>query len=87
MIGLHRWDQPELFEVFRLDLPQQPISRHLAVFGHLTEAKTAPPEPLSDDAFEPDERPAADEQDVRRVEGNAWLSRMLIAARRRLRGD
>ncbi len=42
MIGLHRWDQPELFEVFRLDLPQQPISRHLAVFGHLTEAKFVP---------------------------------------------
>ena len=71
---------PNCFEVFWLDLPQQPISRHLAVFGHLTEPEPTPPEPLGDDVFEPDERPAADEQDVRRVEGDAWLSRMLIAA-------
>ena len=35
------WDQAERFEVFRLHLPQQPISRHLAVFRHLTE-----PEPI-----------------------------------------
>src|SRR5271166_4983021 len=76
-------DQPEGFEVFWLALPQQAISRHLAVFGHLTEAKTASPETLGDDVFEPDKCPAADEQDVRRVEGDAWLSRMLIAARRR----
>ena len=80
-------DQAERFEVFRLHLPQQPISRHLAVFGHLTEAKPAPPEPLGDDVFQPDERPAADEQDVGRVEGDAWLSRMLIAALRWHRGD
>ena len=80
-------DQPKRFEVFRLHLPQQPISRHLAVFGHLTEPEPTPPEPLGDDVFEPDERPAADEQDVRRVEGDAWLSRMLIAALRWHRGD
>ena len=44
-------DQPERFQVFRLDLPQQPISRHLAVFGHLTEPEPAPPETLGDDVF------------------------------------
>ena len=66
-------DQAERFEVFRLDLPQQPIIRHLAVFGHLTEPEPAPPEPLGDDVFQPDERPAADEQDVGRVEGDAGL--------------
>ena len=78
---------PNCFEVFRLHLPQQPISRHLAVFGHLTEPEPAPPETLGDDVFEPDERPAADEQDVGRVEGDAWLSRMLVAALRWHRGD
>ena len=67
-------DQAELFEVFRLDLPQQPISRHLAVFRHLTEPEPTPPEPLGDDVFQTHERPAADEQDVGRVEGDAWLS-------------
>jgi len=40
-------DQPKRFEVFRLHLPQQPISRHLAVFGRLTEAEAAPPETLA----------------------------------------
>ena len=80
-------DQAERFEVFRLHLPQQPISSHLAVFRHLTEAKAAPPEPFGDDLFQAHERPAADEQDVGRVEGDAWLSRMLIAALRWHRGD
>ena len=80
-------DQAELFEVFWLDLPQQPISRHLAVFGHLTEPEPTPPETIGDDLFQPHERPAADEQDVGRVEGDARLLRMLIAARRRHRGD
>ena len=73
--------KPELFEVFWLHLPQQPIIRHLAVFRHLTEPEPTPPEPLGDDVFQPDKSPAADEQDVGRVEGDAWLSRMLIAAR------
>ena len=52
-----------------LDFAKQPISHHLAVFRHLTEAEAAPPETLGDDVFEPDERPAADEQDVGRVKG------------------
>jgi len=56
------WDQPELFEVFRLHLPQQPIGSHLAVFGHLTEPEPTSPEPLGDDVLQPHERPAADEQ-------------------------
>jgi hypothetical protein len=42
MIGLRRWDQPELFEVFRLDLRQQPISRHLAVFSQPPKSKPTP---------------------------------------------
>src|SRR5271157_5460044 len=80
-------DQPKLFEVFWLYLPQQPISRHLAVFRHLTEPETISSEPLGDDVFQTHECPSADEQDVGRVEEDAWLSRMLIAARRRHRGD
>ena len=79
--------KPELFEVFWLDLPQQPISRHLAVFGHLTEPEPTSPEPFGDDLFQPDECPSADEQDVGRVEGDAGLLWMLIAALRWHRGD
>jgi len=78
----HLRDQPEGFQVFRLHLPQQPISSHLAVFRHLTEAETTPPEPLGDNVFQPNEGPAADEQDVGRVEGNARLLRMLEATLR-----
>ena len=43
----------ELFEVFRHHSPQQSITHHLAVFGHLTEPGPAPPEPLGDDLFQP----------------------------------
>ena len=78
---------PKCFEVFRLYLPQQPISSHLAVFRHLTEPEPTPPKPLGDDVFQTHERPAADEQDVGRVEGDARLRRMLVAALRRHRGD
>ncbi|MGB2611832.1 MAG: hypothetical protein WBC80_22910, partial [Isosphaeraceae bacterium] len=80
-------DQAKRFEVFWLDMAKQPISSYLAVFGHLTEPEPTSPEPLGDDLFQPHERPAADEQDVRCVEGDAWLSRMLIAALRWHRGD
>src|SRR5208283_5335225 len=80
-------DQAELFEVFRLDLPQQPITSHLAVFRHLTEPKPTPPETLGDDVFQTHECPTANKQDVGRVEGNAWLCRMLVAALRWHRGD
>ena len=80
-------NQPELFEVFWLDLPQEPITHHLAVFRHPTEAKTAPPETLGDDVFQPDECPAADEQDIGRVEGDAGLCRMLPASLGRNRDD
>ena len=79
-------DHPEGFEVFWLYLPQQPIS-HLAVFGQLLEPEPTPPETLGDDVFEPDEGPSADKQDVGRVEGDAGLHGVLIAARRRHRGD
>ncbi len=80
-------DQPECFEVFRLHLSQQPISHHLAVFGQLTEPEPTPPEPLGDNLFQTHKRPAADEQDIARVEGHAWLSRMLITALRWHPGD
>jgi len=80
-------DHAERFEVFRLHLTEQSFRTHLAVFRHLTEAEAAPPKPLGDDVVQPDECPAADEQDGRRVEGDAWLSRMLIAALRWHRGD
>ena len=80
-------NQPEPFEVFRLHLSKQPISRHLAVFRHLTEAEAAPPETHGDDLFQTYERPAADEQDVGRVEGDAGLLRVLVAAKRWHSGD
>ena len=80
-------NQPEPFEVFRLHLSKQPISRHLAVFRHLTEAEAAPPETHGDDLFQTYERSAADEQDVGRVEGDAGLLRVLVAAKRWHSGD
>ena len=83
----HLGDQPVCFQVFWLHLPEQPISRHLAVFSHLTEPKPTPPKPLGDDLLQTHERPTADEQDVGRVEGNARLHRVLVAALRRHRGD
>ncbi len=61
-------DQPELFQVFGLQLPQQPIRSYLAGFGHLPEPEPAPPETLGDDVFQPDECPTADKEDVGRVE-------------------
>jgi hypothetical protein len=60
--------------------PWQPFSIHLAIFGHLIETKAAPSEPLGDDVLQIDEGPAADEEDVRRVEGNAALLRTHEAA-------
>ena len=75
------------FEVFRHYPPEQPISSHLAVFRHLTEAESTPPETLGDDVFQPHKSPTADKKDIGRVEGDAWLHRVLVAARRRHRGD
>src|SRR5208337_2502296 len=58
-----------------------------AVFGHLTEAEPTPPQPLGDDLFKPHKSPTADEQDIARVEGDAGLHRVLVAALRWHRGD
>jgi hypothetical protein len=63
-------DQAERYQIPRRQLPQLSISRNLEIFRQLTETQTAPAEPLRDDVHQTDERPAADEQDVRRVEGS-----------------
>jgi len=75
-------DQAERFEVFRLDLPQQSISRRLAIFRHLTESETAPPETLGNDVIQTDKRPAADKKDLARVKGHARLLRNCFKNRR-----
>ena len=59
----------------------------MAVFGHLTEPEPAPPKPLGDDVFQAYECPAADERDVRRVEADARLGRVLVVAIRLHRGN
>jgi hypothetical protein len=51
------------------------------------ESETALIEPLGDDVLQIDEGPAADEEDVRRVEGNFGLHRAFEAAKRWHRGD
>ena len=46
-------------------------------FQTTTEPKPTPPETFGDNVFQTRERPAADEEDVRRVQGDAWFSRFL----------
>ena len=53
----------------------------------LAEADHLAAEPLADDVFQADERSAADEQNVRRVDLNVLLLGMLAAALRRHVGD
>jgi hypothetical protein len=61
--------QPERYHVVRLSQSQQPISRYLVIFGQLIESEAALTEPLGDDVLKTDEDPAADEENVGRVEG------------------
>jgi hypothetical protein len=63
-------DQAERYQIPRRHLPQLSISTYLVIFRQLTETQTAPAEPRGDDVLQTDERRAADEQDVRRVEGS-----------------
>src|SRR5215210_7937360 len=51
------------------------------------EADRVAADPLRDDPLEPGERAAADEEDVRRVDREELLVRVLAAALRRNRGD
>jgi hypothetical protein len=51
--------------------PWRPFSIHLANFIQLIEPETAHAEPLGDDVLKTDDGPAADREDVGRVEGNA----------------
>jgi hypothetical protein len=50
-------------------------------------SRSALPEPPADDVLEPDERAAADEEDVRRVDLDVLLLGVLAAALRRHVGD
>jgi hypothetical protein len=47
----------------------QSISRHRVIFGQLIESEAALTDSLGDDVRQTDEGPAADEEDVGRVEG------------------
>jgi hypothetical protein len=62
---------PERHQVFRLHPSKQPINSYLAIFRHLIEPETATAEPHGDDVLKTYKRPAADEEDVGRVERNA----------------
>jgi hypothetical protein len=42
-------NEPKRYKVFRLHIPQKPISRHLVIFRQLIERKTAPAELLGDE--------------------------------------
>jgi hypothetical protein len=67
--------------------PSNGISSHLALSSQLIEAKPTSPEPLGDDFLQPHKRPAADEEDIRRVEGDTRLLKMLETAMRWHRCD
>ena len=75
-------DHAEFDQVFRLDLGEDlgAIARAFDRGGLAAEADLAPAEALADDVFQPDERAAADEQDLRRVHLDVLLLGVLSAA-------
>src|SRR5690606_27118174 len=79
-------DQPELDQVFGFDFAQDLADRTLAraaYFGAEADARAL--RAAADDLLEPVERPAADEQDVRRVDLHEVLVGVLAPALRRYR--
>ena len=83
-------DHAELDQVFRLHLRQH-FGRGRATVSAgdvlAVEADLPLAQALADDVFQPDERAAADEQDLRRVHLDVLLLGMLAAALRRDVGD
>src|SRR5262249_49591934 len=79
-------DQPEVEEILRHDLSEQLRRLERALRAHLrAEADGALADALADDLVEPRERAAADEEDVRRVDREELLVRVLASALRRHR--
>src|SRR5690606_2046461 len=82
------WDQPKLQQVFGLHLRQEFAELHFfAPFDVGAEAQARLTQPALDDLIQADERPAADEQDVARVDLQEVLLRVLTATLRRHVGD
>ena len=74
-------DQPELQQVLGLDLGEHVAELAVGLAPDLgAEAHAGLPDAALDDLVQPDERPAADEQDVRRVDLDELLVRVLAAA-------
>src|SRR4029453_2802740 len=74
-------DQTELEEVLGLDLGEHVAQLTIRLAAYLPpEAHAGLPDPAFDDLVEADERPPADEQDVRGVDLDELLVRMLAAA-------
>jgi hypothetical protein len=65
--------------------PHRFINSHLVIFRQLVESEPASTDALGDDALQTDRSPAADEEDVGRVEGNG--SRRFLSAFRSHNGD
>ena len=83
-------DHAEPLEVLGRDLGHQLVALELAVVRSLVAAAEAdhlPAQPLADDLLEADERPAADEQDVGRVDLEVLLLGVLAAPLGRDVGD
>src|SRR5690606_30754112 len=81
-------DEPVLEQVLRLDLLEQGRGVLLVVAVDVGgEADAAAADAVLDDALEPGERTAADEQDVRRVDLDELLVGVLAPPLRRHRGD
>jgi hypothetical protein len=65
----------------RHDSPHcQPIGSYLVILRQLIESETASDEPPGDDASQTDKSPAADDEDVGRLERNVGLLRAQVAA-------
>src|SRR4051794_20304733 len=81
-------DQPEVEEILGHDLAEQLGALRVALRGDLTtEADCVLADALGDDLVEAGERAAADEENVRRVDRQELLVRMLAATLGRHRGD
>src|SRR5262249_27335506 len=77
-------NQSEFQQVLGLDLMQDVTCRALVLASDIgAEAHSLDPDPAPDDVVEPYECPAADEQDVGRVDLQELLLRVLAAALRR----
>src|SRR5689334_12438734 len=80
--------QPELDQVFRLDLRQRVAESLFADAGDIgVKAQRLAANALFDDLFKPDKSAAADEKNIGGINGEEFLMRMLASALRRHVGD